>query len=83
MNYINSSISKIKTYQYYCSPIILNVFQLMLPFRKDFQRNLQDSMQMPDITKRNYRIILKLYLLTFIVMQLIVGITVQLVLNSC
>ena len=39
-----------------CSPSISFIylfFSVNASFRKDFQRNLQDSIQMPDITKRN------------------------------
>ena len=37
-----------------CFPSILNLFlQLMHLFRKDFQRNIQHSIKMLDITKRN------------------------------
>ena len=34
-------------------PSILNLFRLMHLFRNDFQRYVQDPVQMPDITKRN------------------------------
>ena len=39
-------------------PSILNLFffQLMYLFRKDFLRNVDDSIQTPDISKRNSNI---------------------------
>ena len=40
-----------------CFPsIFIFCFQLMHLFWKDFQRNLQDFIQMPDITKRNLNV---------------------------
>ena len=41
-----------------CFPSILNFFKLMrLFFGKDFLRNLQDSTQMLEITKRNLNVL--------------------------
>ena len=34
-------------------PSILNVFSVNASFRRDFQRNFQDPIQMPNIAKRN------------------------------
>ena len=41
----------------YCFPSILNLFfLLMCLFRKDFQRNVQHSIHMSDITRRNLNV---------------------------
>ena len=54
MNFsLHYSIKYFKNNNCFPSILIFFFFQLMRLFRKDFQRNVQHSIQMSDITKRN------------------------------